>query len=64
MEKSPRSPPGWASDTGEGGIRPFMSEDQQQREADADRAAEAEKAAADPNRKADTTKEAAQEPPD
>jgi hypothetical protein len=41
-----------------------MTEDQRKREADADRAAEAEKDAADPNRKADTTQEAAQEPPD
>lgn len=45
-----------------------MTEDQRQREAAADRApernTEAEKNAADPNRKADTTEEAAQEPPD
>ena len=41
-----------------------MTDDQRSREADADRAAEAEENAADPNRKADTTKEAAQEPPD
>jgi hypothetical protein len=39
-----------------------MTEDQQSREAAAERAAEAEKDAADPNRKADTTKDAAQEP--
>jgi hypothetical protein len=38
--------------------------EQQRREADADQAAEVEKDRADPNRKADTTQEAAQEPPD
>jgi hypothetical protein len=41
-----------------------MTEDQHKRERDADRAAEAEKDAADPNKKADTTREAAQEPTD
>jgi hypothetical protein len=41
-----------------------VSAEQRDREAAADRAAQAEQDAADPNRKADTTQEAAQEPPD
>jgi hypothetical protein len=38
--------------------------DQERREADAERAAQVEQDQADPNRKADTTEEAAVEPPD
>jgi hypothetical protein len=49
---------------GQPGTTAGMTDEQARREADADRAAEAERDAADPNRKADTTKEAAQEPPD
>ncbi len=41
-----------------------MTDEQRAREAEAERAAAAEKDAAAPNRKADTTGEAAQEPPD
>jgi hypothetical protein len=41
-----------------------MTDEQTRREADAERAARKERDAADPNRKADTTKDAAQEPPD